>query len=558
MAGAPDAQRWLSHHAARQRGWLLLAVAAGLAASAATLVQLALLAWIVSQLLVANAELASLTPAFLALASCLVLRALAQWTQEVAGQEASLRVRARVRAELLAHLAALGPVRGAAYPAGGVASQLVEQVEALDGFIARFLPQCILAVATPLAIVSCVAWLDWLAALFLLLAAPMIPLFMALVGVGAERVNREQFAAVTRLSGHFLDRVRGLTTLQLFDRTTEATREVEAAADHYRRLSLRPLRLAFLSSAVLEFFASVAIAVVAVYVGFGLLGYIGYGPSSELTLFSGLLILLLAPEFFQPLRSLAQHYHDRAAALGAARGMLTLLAERPHPQRHRASLTPGDSALVSLVDVTLAHPRRGRVLGPLDMTVLPGETLAITGPSGGGKSSLLHLLAGFVGPDSGRRCVRPGLRLAWLDQRPWLVQGSLADNLRLTAPHASDGELEAALAKVGLAELLARLPNGLDTPLGERGSGLSGGQAQRVALARLFLSEADLLLLDEPTAHLDEMSEGQVVAALQTLASEGRALVIATHHPALMRLASRCQYIAGGRLRELPGEANDG
>ncbi|TFH86766.1 thiol reductant ABC exporter subunit CydD [Billgrantia azerbaijanica] len=555
MRHASRPRRWLAGHAAGQRRWLHLAVAAGLAAGLLTVAQLALLAWLVGRLLGEGAAPADLAPAFAALAGCLLLRALCQWAQEAAGQEASLRVRQRVRAELLDHLAALEPVRAGARHSAGVASLLVEQVEALDGYFSRFLPQLRLAVAIPLAVLVVVVWLDWLAALFLLLAAPMIPLFMALVGLGAERLNRDQYAAVSRLAGHFLDRVRGITTLQLFGRTAAVTREVHAAADHYRRLSLRPLRLAFLSSAVLEFFASVAIAVVAIYVGFGLLGYVEYGPSPRLTLFSGLLVLLLAPEFFQPLRSLAQHYHDRAAALGAAENMLALLDERVHAQRCAASPPPARPAcLVSLAGVTLSHPGRGRVLGPLDLDVAEGETLVITGASGAGKSVLLQLLAGFVGPDAGERCMAPGLRFAWLDQRPLLIHGSLADNLRLIAPAASDAELWQALQRAGLGDFCAQLPGGLATRLGERGAGLSGGQAQRLAVARLFLSNAALLLLDEPTANLDERTEACLVAALGELAGEGRSLVIATHHPALMALATRHLVVDAGRLASVARE----
>ncbi|WP_104203521.1 thiol reductant ABC exporter subunit CydD [Billgrantia saliphila] len=536
-AHRPTPRRWLAAHAAGQRGWLALAALAGFGAGAATVAQMGLLAWIVSGMLIAGATLGELGETFALLAGVLALRALSQWGQEVAGQEASLRIRQRVRAELLDHLAALGPVRAGERHSGGLASQLVEQVEALDGYFARFLPQLRLAVAVPLLILGVVLWLDWLAALFLLLAAPLIPLFMALIGMGAERLNREQFVAVSRLSGHFLDRVRGIATLQLFHRTAEATAEVHRAADRYRLLSLRTLRVAFLSSAVLEFFASVAIAMVAIYVGFGLLGYIDYGPADELTLFSGLLVLLLAPEFFQPLRSLAQHYHDRAAALGAADGMLALLAEPVH----RADPQPlvGGKGLVALEAATLSHPGRGRVVGPLNVVVQAGEVVVVTGPSGAGKSALLQLLAGFVAPDEGQRLTRPELAIAWMDQRPLLIHGSLADNLRLAAPEASDSELSQALERARLGELLAALPEGLDTRLGEGGVGLSGGQAQRVALARVFLSRAPLVLLDEPTASLDEDTEARVVESLRALAAEGRALVIATHHPALMAMAGR-------------------
>jgi len=536
-----DASRWLAAHAAAERVRLGLAVAAGMAATLATLGQLALLARFVSELLVAEVPVVDLAPLALGMLGLLGVRSLALFSQERLGVAASLALRHRVRAELLDHLARLGPAGLAARHSASLASQLVEQVEALDGYVARYRPQRLLAVIQPLLVLTVVAWLDWLAALFLVLSAPLIPLFMALVGMGAERLNREQFEAVSRLSGHFIDRVRAVSTLQLFGRTRQATDEVHAAADDYRRRSLRTLRVAFLSSAVLEFFASVAIAVVAIYVGFGLLGYIGYGPSPELTLYSGLLVLLLAPEFFQPLRVLSQHYHDRAAALGAADGLVALLDADVEALRGVSEETdPAPTGeLVRLEGACVDYPGRGRVLGPLDLTLVPGEVVAVTAPSGGGKSTLLQLLAGFLGPGEGRRRTAPGLTFAWMDQRPLLIQGSLADNLRLAAPEADDARLVAALQHAGLGELLARLPEGLATGVGERGAGLSGGQAQRLALARIFLSDAPLVMLDEPTASLDAETEAWVIAALGELAEQGRCLVIATHHPALMALADR-------------------
>ncbi|WP_148254102.1 thiol reductant ABC exporter subunit CydD [Aidingimonas lacisalsi] len=546
-------RRWLRSLVAGQRQWLMGSVLFGVIAGVLTIVQMIGLAWLVDRLIVAGVAPTTLLPQFLGLGAVILLRSLLQWGQEVTGQEASLRARHRARRDVLAHLQRLGPIRLSGYHSAGLGNQLVEQVEALDGYVAKFLPQQWLAICQPLLILALVAWLDWLAAIFLLASAPLIPLFMALVGMGAERLNRDQFAAVARLSGHFLDRVRGVTTLQLFARTSQATEEVYAAADHYRRLSMKTLRLAFLSSAVLEFFAAVAIAVVAIYIGFGLLGYIEYGPSASLTLFSGLLILLLAPEFFQPLRTLSQHYHDRASALGAAEELTALLVDAPgerHAAPHGRAGRSSRDASVRLVDACVSHRGRGRVLGPISLTLHRGEVVALTGPSGSGKSTLLQLLAGFVSAESGVVQTTPTDGMAWMDQRPWLIQGSLADNLRLVAPDASEERLTEALSMAGLEDLISRLPAGVASELGERGVGLSGGQAQRLALARVFLAEAGLVLLDEPTANLDHATETHVIESIRKLASRHRTLVVATHHPALMAMADRTLCLYQGCLVE--------
>nr|WP_298522842.1 thiol reductant ABC exporter subunit CydD [uncultured Halomonas sp.] len=546
---------WLGAQSQDVKGWLVLAAGLGILAGLMTMLQMGALAWIIAQLISADTPLVQLNGVFVLLLVVIAVRALAQWGQESAGVEASLRVRSKVRALLLDHLAAVGPVGLAGRHTAGLGGQLIEQVEALDGYYARFLPQMRLVLVLPLVILALVLWLDWLAAIFLLLSAPLIPLFMALVGMGAERLNQQQFIAVTRLAGHFLDRVRGLTTLQLFNRADASIDEVFSAADDYRRRSMRTLKLAFLSSAVLEFFASVAIAVIAIYIGFGLLGYISYGPASELTLFSGLLILLLAPEFFQPLRTLAQHYHDRAAALGAADGLMKMLelpiSTTKHEQEHeQVSVTKASGARVHITEASVSYPQRGVVLGPITLSIASGECVALVGPSGSGKSTLLQLLAGFIKPEQGDVEVVPYTQIAWMDQRPWLVQGSLADNLRLAAPEASDAQLLEAVAQADLEELVSALPKGLTTHLGERGLGLSGGQAQRLALARVFLSKAPLVLLDEPTASLDADSETQVVTSLKRLVAQGRTVVIATHHPALMALADRVLRLERGTFSQ--------
>lgn len=548
MTATTDARaagRWLNWWAAPVRRLLVVSVVAGAVQALAMILQLGLMAWFVDQLLV-HSQAVPLLPFAAMLVLAILVRAAAQWLQDRAGLRAGDRVRGQVRQALLRAWQTAGPVGVKASDTGRLASEWTEHVDALEGYYARFLPQMVLAVMVPLMVLLVVVVLDWLAALFLLAAAPLIPLFMALVGMGAERINQRHYESLARLSGHFLDRLRGLTTLQLFGRSEDAVADVAGATDDYRRLNMATLRIAFLSSAVLEFFASVAIAAVAIYVGFGLLDMIGFGPASEMTLFSGLFVLLLAPEFFQPLRLLSQYYHDRAAALGAAAHLMPRLAEVVDHASGAAGNSGGGNGVagVRVANLGVAWPGRPPVVRDLDLDIAPGETLVVTGASGRGKSTLLAVLAGFLTPEVGQVLVAgqpPGCQpVAWMGQRPWLVTGSWRDNLRLTAPDAGDDAMREALEKVGLKVILDARPEGLDTPLGEGGLGISGGQARRLALARLLLTPSPVMLLDEPTAGLDTATEAEVVEALRViLSAEGRTCVIATHQPALKALADR-------------------
>jgi ATP-binding cassette subfamily C protein CydD len=548
-----EIRQWLAGLARKNQRWIRATVVAGVLVGLATIVQMALLAWLVHQIVIEGQTASTLAPWFVALVATLLVRTLGQGFQTQFAARCSEQVRRDARRQIHRHWRDAGPVALADSSAGTLAREWLDHVEALHGYFARFLPQMSLSVIVPLAILVLVFWLDWLAGIFLLLSAPLIPIFMALVGMGAEKVNQQHFETISRLSGQFLDKVRGLTTLQLFRQTEDASRTLHRRSDQYRKITMKTLKVAFLSSAVLEFFASVAIAVIAIYIGFGLLGYITYGPSADLTLFSGLLILLLAPEFFQPLRTLSQHYHDRAAALGAGAEILARLATPVGGEP--ASDTPAslpDHGL-SLDNVTLSYLGGKPVLANLDLTIERGKAVALTGASGGGKSSLLHLMAGFIQPDSGAISVfgqPPGqCPFGWLGQRGFWIQGSWADNLRLTSPEASDIAIENALRLVGLGSVLESRDQGIHSLIGEDGQGLSGGQARRLSLARIFLADYDLILLDEPTAGLDATSEILVLEALHKLAEAGKTLVFSTHHQALLALADQVLIVNDGEVR---------
>ncbi len=561
----PTAASWLRAQAAGSQKLVTRTIAAGVLTGLFTILQMGLLAWIIHAAVILDESAISLLPFFASLVLAITGRAIAQGFQAQFAARCSHVIRQNIRAGLMARWQELGPVRLLDTSAGTLAREWVEHVEALHGYFARFMPQQVLCIAVPLMIVVVVAWLDWLAAIFLIVSAPLIPLFMALVGMGAEKLNQDHFELIGRLSGQFLDRIRGLTTLQLFGQTQAAADTIHARSHQYRRVTMKMLKVAFLSSAVLEFFSSVAIAVIAMYIGFGLLGYLSFGPAPELTLFSGLFVLLLAPEFFQPLRLLSQHYHDRASALGASEEILQRLKSGPESvedgtAREAPSAEPTTTAHAGADERIVVHAAsvafpNGRVgLDAISLVINRGESIALTGPSGGGKSTLLHLLAGFITPSEGIVRVfgqAAGERsLGWLGQTAFMVQGSWADNLRVTCPEATDRAIESALTSAGLGELLISRAQGIDSQVSEAGGGLSGGQARRLGLARLFLADVDLVLLDEPTAALDAESERFVLASLQSLSAQGETLVFATHHPSLLGLASRVVRIDGGRIHD--------
>lgn len=556
MGEQATARRWLGGLAAHGRPLILATVSAGVVVGIATIAQMAFLAGIIHQGIVAEVPVVELSLLFTGAVAAILIRGVAQGLQARFAARCSRKVRSEVRHEINRCWQATGPVNLGQISAGTLAREWLDHTDALHGYFARFLPQMVLAIIVPVLILIVVFSLDWLAGVFLLLSAPLIPLFMALVGMGAEKLNQQHFQTIGRLSGQFLDKVRGLTTLQLFGQTAPAAEILQKRSDDYRRVTMKTLKIAFLSSAVLEFFSSVAIAVVAIYIGFGLLGYITYGPAEDLTLFSGLLVLLLAPEFFQPLRLLSQHYHDRAAALGAGAEIVERLnrVEDPRPAATQKAFQPGPPDVIAVRDLSLAYDAKRPVLENVSLEIRSGEVIALTGPSGGGKSSLLYLIAGFTQPDRGSISVfgaAPGEQtFGWLGQSPFLVHGTWADNLRLTTPDATDIAIETALRQVGLGDLLNSRQRGIYSRITEDGQGLSGGQARRLSLARVFVANYDLILLDEPTAGLDSDSEIYILEALHKLALAGKTLVFATHHQALLTLANRTLLVSGGGVQD--------
>jgi len=526
---------------------LRAAVAAGLGVGLCVVAQAMGIAWIVHGVVAGTHTVTQMTPIIGAVAVIMLLRGLLQYTQQRLAASVSQRQLGRIRSALLSRLHAAGSARIAQWHQADLASRAVHAVDAIGPYIANYLPQRSLAVLVPLVIGVTTALHDWLVALLLVFSAPLIPLFMALVGWGAQRLSARFETQRARAAAVFGDRIRGLLTLRLFNAEALATGQVRRFSEDLRADSMRVLRVAFLSSAVLEFFASVAVAAVAIYVGMGLLGYIDFGPAGALTLYSGLCVLLLAPEFFAPLRQLATHYHDRAAALGAAEQLAPLFALSTMPEGDDAP-APAPSTVAAELDAVWLTREHGTVLRGTSLRAEAGQCLLLWGPSGCGKTSILHLLAGHLAPDAGTVRVAGGhpgqpQRIAWLGQRPFLAQGSIAYNIALGKADADTADIAEAAQRCGVMEFAASLPDGLDTRLGERGIGLSGGQAQRVAVARAWLTQAPLTLADEPTAGLDEDAAQQVIQALQALTEAGRSLIIASHDPALRALADRVHVL---------------
>jgi thiol reductant ABC exporter CydD subunit len=520
----------LLRHARAARTFLVASVGLGVATAGLLVVQANLLAYAVSAVFHDGAARRDLGPALAGLAVVVVARSAVVWAQETAAHRSAAAVRGELRGRLLAHAVRLGS--SATSTTADLTTLATRGLDALDAYFARYLPQVLLAALVPIAVLVAVLPADALAGVTIAVTLPLIPVFMGLVGQATEVHSRQQFAQLGRLTHHLLELVAGLSTLKAFGRARSEAAAVAALSADQRRLTMRTLRLAFLSSLVLELLATVSVALVAVGIGLRLVG-------GSLDLRTALLVLILAPEAYAPLRQLGAHYHASAEGLAAVESVFATL-DRPLPARGTAQPPDGPLCL-DAVTVSFA----GRPVPALDrfsLTVAPGEVVALTGASGSGKSTVLNLLLGFTAPTSG--AVRVGgvslsdvdldrwrSRLAWVPQRPYLFAGTVAQNIALGRPAASDGAVRAAAR-------LARVEELLPVVVGSGGMGISAGQRQRVALARAFLRDAPIVLLDEPTANLDGGTEAAILDAVRRLAV-GRTVLLVAHRPALLAVADR-------------------
>ncbi|WP_421289584.1 heme ABC transporter permease/ATP-binding protein CydD [Aeromonas veronii] len=550
---------WLRKQSSHGRRWITISIAFGLGQGILMVAQAWLLATLLHGFIIEGSTPEQSITLFITLLLVTLGKAALAYGREVASFKAGSAVRQTIRQLVLTRLSRLGPAYIQRRPAGSWASLLLEQIENMQDFFSRYLPQMAIAVFIPVVILVAVFPVNWAAGLILLGTAPLIPIFMILVGVGAADANRRNFQALARLSGHFLDRLKGLRTLQLFMRTQAEGDAIRDASEDFRERTMEVLRLAFLSTAVLEFFAAISVALVAVYFGFSYIDHLNFGSYGvKVTLFTGLFVLFLAPEFYAPLRELGAHYHAKAQAIGAAEQLLEFLeAEVSEPAAGTAPFHADSPVKVEAKGLEVLSAEGKVLVGPIDFTLEAGSRTALIGVSGAGKSSLVNALLGFA-PYRGELKVN-GLELAtldmsqwrlqlgWLSQNPQLFHASLRDNLLLAKPTASDAELEDALKRAQAWEFA--MEKGLDYPVGDQAGGLSVGQAQRLALARTLLKSTQLMVLDEPTASLDRHSERAIMTTLEQ-AMAGQTLLMITHRLDQLTKMDKIMVLARGQLVE--------
>jgi thiol reductant ABC exporter CydD subunit len=537
------------------RAQLILASALGVSSALLIVAQAALLAYVIDRTAMHHAALASLQGELIALAAVLAARALISGAFELSGRLGAVRVISELRHRLVERLLLRSPEqRPGAARTGELAGTAVQGVDALESYFAGYLPQLVLATTVPLAVIAWVAVLDPLTAVILALSVPVLILFMVLIGKGARAQARSRWRALALLGAHFLDVVQGLATLRAYGRDRAQEQTLGEVGERYRSETMATLRIAFLSALVLELCAMIGTALVAATIGVQLV-------AGALTLQAGLTVLLLAPELYGPLRLVGQQFHASADASTASELIFDALDGAPalaRPAQPRPAPRP-DRAAVCFEGVSFAYPGRPQaVLDGIELTLEPGRIAALFGPSGAGKSTLASLLMRLADPSTGRiTCAGVDLReldpeqwraqIAWVPQRPTLFSVSIAENIALYAPGASRAQIARAARAANATELIAALPRGLDTLVGEGARRLSAGQAQRIALARAFLAERPLLLLDEPTAHLDDDSAQAVAEAIARLAA-GRTTLLIAHQPLLADLADDTYRLSAGRL----------
>lgn len=548
--------RWLKGQSKAVRKSITLAASVAIISGLGVIIQAAALAFLMQAIIIDKLPWASLVTPLWVLFGVFIVRSLCVYGHQVLGFEAGAKVRASIRQQLLAKFSTLGPAEIKHRQSGELSAIMLEQVDALENYFSRYLPQQIIVGVLPIIMIIVIMPINWVVGLIFLFTGPLVPIFMALVGMGAASANRSQFLAMARMSGYFLDRLQGLPTLKLFGQAAQELNTINQITDGFREKTMAVLRIAFLSSAILEFFSAVAVALVAVYVGLGLLGQIHFGPAKHISFREALFVLLLAPEFFMPLRQLAINYHDRAAALGAADAILNILEKDTDAldTRRTGESHPDKYSLIEFNTVSKFYEQR-QVLKDINLLITAGEKIALVGESGAGKTTLLNLLLGFEAVTEGQICLN-GLpvnreyaakAIAWVGQNAYIFHGSIKENIALAEPDASEQRIINAAQAAGVNEFSEQLSEGLLTQIGERGYGLSGGQIQRIALARAFLKNADIILLDEPTANLDATNKSALLAVIDQLFAD-KTLIIATHDPLVINRMVRRITLQQGRL----------
>jgi ATP-binding cassette, subfamily C, bacterial CydD len=528
-----------------------LDVAIGIGMALLVLGQATLFARIVARA-VGGATLAELWVEAAILAALFTARGVLAWSFEVTGRRGASRVLSELRLELLERRLRRQPLALDGADGAEIAATAIQGVDSLEAYFARYLPQLVLSCVVPLAVLAWVAPIDLESALIMLLTLPLVPVFMWLIGSATERRTRERWQALRLLSTHFLDVVRGLPTLRAFNRGRVQVGKIAQVSERHRRATMATLRLSFLSGAVLELAATLGVALIAVTIGVRLVNG-GIGLEAALT------VLVLAPELYLPLRRLGAEYHASADGLAVAEEMLELLDTAPEAPEGGTLAPPSPAAAPVRFDgVSFSYPARpGPVLQGLRLELEPGETLALVGQSGAGKSTMAQLLLTLARPTAGRITVG-GVDLAGADQRAWrrqiawvpqrstLLRDTLAGNIRLGDRLASDAEMRQAAASAGADAFIRALPDGYETIVGDGGQPLSAGETRRITLARAFLRDAPLVILDEPTADLDPASAELVGEAVERLCADRTVLLIA-HRPELVRRADRVVVLVRGR-----------
>jgi thiol reductant ABC exporter CydD subunit len=550
------------------RRYLVAAAAVGAASTLCLVLQAVLIGLVVQRAFLDHRPLGRLVGLLAGLGGAFLARAALAWLGELAAHRTSASVTSALRRQLLSRAVALGPSWLAGERTGELASVTTQGVDALEVYFARYLPTAVVAAVAPAMLLVWVLWSDWRSFLILAVTVSVIPVFMVLLGLEAKRHAERQWKRLSGLAAAFFDLLQGLPTLRAFNRAPDGRRTLEKATEDFRTTTMSTLRLAFLSSLALEILAAVGTALVALFLGLRLL-------DGSLHLAVGLAVLVLAPEVYLPLRRAASEFHASTAGQAAADRILDILDEPlpAAPVRAQTGTPPGagfdgtgapDLAVLvrstlKLSDLRVCYASRATpVLDGLNLEVAFGEHVAVTGESGAGKSTLLAVVLGFVAPVAGMLTVG-GVELgdlpirdwrrqiAWVPQRPYLVRGTIADNICLADTNAGSRAVSRAIEQSGLAGVLERLPRGLETPVGEGGLTLSAGERQRIAIARAILRDAPLVLLDEPTAHLDA---GRELSLARTLGPwlESRTVIVAAHRLGLVGRVDRTLALAGGRL----------